>query len=131
MDRDPCNRDRRATCFEWERARSSVLSWGVIFSSALGVPPRTDDRRTRTRGILLWLNGGPSHIDTFDPEAGPHDGWTVQSHQDARAGRSAERALFRGWRSGPTRSRFVRSIRRAKRETTVARNTSVHTMGTP
>lgn len=26
------------------------------------------------KGILLWMNGGPSHIDTFDPKPGTATG---------------------------------------------------------
>ena len=42
--------------------------------------------------ILLWLNGGPSHIDTFDPKPGRADGRALQGHQGARAGDDAQRA---------------------------------------
>ena len=45
--------------------------------------------------ILLWLNGGPSHIDTFDPKPGRADGRAVQGHQDARAGHDARASTCR------------------------------------
>ncbi len=40
-------------------------AWGI--ASALSGPPRLDDRRAV---IVLWLDGGPSQLETFDPHPG-------------------------------------------------------------
>ena len=62
-------------------------------------------RRRRARAasakacILLWMNGGPSHIDTLDPKPGTR-GRTVQGDQDERARRDDLRAHAAARRAG-------------------------------
>jgi uncharacterized protein (DUF1501 family) len=46
----------------------SPLIQAQVAASASGVGPKAK------RCILLWLNGGPSHIDTFDPKPGVDSG---------------------------------------------------------
>src|ERR1700730_2137863 len=69
-------------------SRRQVLRVGV--SSAFGAlvarylwggAARADEERpAKARAcILLWLNGGPSHIDTFDPKPGRPGGGTFKS----------------------------------------------------
>jgi uncharacterized protein (DUF1501 family) len=68
MDRDPCNRDRRNLL----RVGTSAF-FGALVGRYLS--PRSafaaDGPPAKANAcILLWLNGGPSHIDTFDPKPG-------------------------------------------------------------
>jgi hypothetical protein len=49
-------------------ALASRYVWPSAASAAHAPPPRAH------ACILLWLNGGPSHIDTFDPKSGPTAG---------------------------------------------------------
>jgi hypothetical protein len=42
----------------------SAFGLGLIAANALALPPRPRARRV----ILLWMGGGVSHIDTFDPK---------------------------------------------------------------
>src|SRR5262245_8927200 len=64
--------------------RRSFLAGGLGAALSAAIPAwqlraaqqPTDDRK-KTRGkscILLWMNGGPSHIDTFDPKPGTKTG---------------------------------------------------------
>ena len=61
--------------------RRSFLSLGAAFAGALALrrgghdalaaePPPGAARAAADACILLWLNGGPSHLDTFDPKPG-------------------------------------------------------------
>ncbi|QEH34111.1 hypothetical protein OJF2_26450 [Aquisphaera giovannonii] len=56
-----------------------LASWGALAGSASGwienlaAKAATDPRR-RKACILLWMSGGPSQIDTFDPKPGHENG---------------------------------------------------------
>ena len=56
-----------------------LASWGALAGSASGwvetlaAGAATDPRR-RKACILLWMSGGPSQIDTFDPKPGHENG---------------------------------------------------------
>src|SRR5271165_1516097 len=56
-----------------------LASWGALAGSASGwletlaAGAATDPRRRRAC-ILLWMSGGPSQIDTFDPKPGHANG---------------------------------------------------------
>ncbi len=43
--------------------------------------------------ILLWMDGGPSHKDTFDPKPGTDHGRRVQADHDQRPRHPDQRAL--------------------------------------
>ena len=47
---------------------------------------------TPTRASCLWLNGGPSHIDTFDPKPGRATGGPFKAIKTRAPGHDAERA---------------------------------------
>ena len=65
-------------------SRRSFIAGGLGAALSAAVPrwqPRAAEQATavgkRDRGkscILLWMNGGPSHIDTFDPKPGTKTG---------------------------------------------------------
>jgi uncharacterized protein (DUF1501 family) len=46
--------------------------------------------------ILLWLNGGPSHVDTFDPKPGRAPGMKLSQHLPLLAERGDKLAVLRG-----------------------------------
>ncbi len=64
-----------ATCVEYKRlSRRSFLQCGALAAAGLSL---TDLLRLQAAPsaqkndkavILLWMDGGPSHIDTFDPK---------------------------------------------------------------
>ena len=68
MQRD----DRRYSCDARMRRRDAIqigiLSlWGLTSIDSLRAARATEGRRARAKGcILLWLDGGPSHLETFD-----------------------------------------------------------------
>lgn len=52
---------------------------GLVIGSFLARAARAEETGTATKGkaknvILLWMNGGPSHIDTWDPKTGKTGG---------------------------------------------------------
>jgi uncharacterized protein (DUF1501 family) len=66
-----------STSFISRSTRRDFLASGIAGTLGLAFSPAVqrllaDDapRRRATSCILLWLNGGPSHIDTFDPKPG-------------------------------------------------------------
>jgi hypothetical protein len=52
-------------------------------------------RRKAEHCILVWLDGGPSHLDTFDPKPGTPSGGPVQAIDTAVAGLKLSAALPR------------------------------------
>jgi hypothetical protein len=59
------------------RRDSLRLGLGAIFGGGLidalrlrGLAAGADDRARATRCILIWMDGGPSHYETFDPKPG-------------------------------------------------------------
>lgn len=51
--------------------RRTCLRLGALGALGLAFPGRARAAEPRAkRCILLWMHGGPSHIDTFDPKAG-------------------------------------------------------------
>ncbi len=64
----------RATYREVVASRRSVLQAGVLSAVGLGLADRAaamavGDRAARARHcILVWLDGGPSHLETWDPK---------------------------------------------------------------
>jgi Protein of unknown function (DUF1501) len=73
---NPASLSRR----EWLKLASagvigySMSGWLGQLADAAG-----NDPRRRRSCILLWMNGGPSQIDTFDPKPGHANGGTFQS----------------------------------------------------
>lgn len=45
------------------------LGWGRAFAAPAGAPAGK-----AKHVIVLWMNGGPSHVDTWDPKTGPTGG---------------------------------------------------------
>ena len=42
---------------------------GLALAGRLGAPARAAERRARARSVIqIWMWGGPSHLDTFDPK---------------------------------------------------------------
>ncbi len=77
MDCQGCDSYRRMTRREWLRRSLGaaggasflgLLDPGVLFASG------TNDARTAESVIVLWMGGGMSHIDTFDPQPGTDHG---------------------------------------------------------
>jgi uncharacterized protein (DUF1501 family) len=63
--------------FTHQPSRRAFLGAGIAGTLGLALSPTaqrllaSDGPRRRAKAcILLWLNGGPSHIDTFDPKPG-------------------------------------------------------------
>ena len=78
---------------EWLRlsaaglAACSTSGWiEALAADAAGDPQR------RRSCILLWMTGGPSQIDTFDPKPGHANGGPLQADRDERAGHPDQRA---------------------------------------
>jgi hypothetical protein len=47
---------------------------GLCAASLLSPRSARADGTTAKSCVWLWLNGGPSHIDTFDPKPGTREG---------------------------------------------------------
>jgi hypothetical protein len=45
-----------------------LATLGLTLTAALRARAATDSKKTPPSCILIWLEGGPSHIDTFDPK---------------------------------------------------------------
>src|SRR5262245_50328913 len=67
-------------------SRRAFLGTGVAGTLGWALSPAVqrlladDAPKRRARAcILLWMNGGPSHIDTFDPKPGHANGGPVQA----------------------------------------------------
>ena len=46
---------------------------GFLLANALGLPARAETQPVKAKAksvIQIWMWGGPSHLDTFDPETG-------------------------------------------------------------
>ena len=92
-------------------------SLGLVFSRFLETPVFADDAPKKAAPgpkakhvILLWMNGGPSHIDTWDPKigknAGPHKaiktavpGLVISEHMPQLAAMANKLAVIRGMTS--------------------------------
>ena len=84
---------------------------GVLGGSASGwlqtlAADAAADPRRRKSCILLWMSGGPSQIDTFDPKPGHANGGPFKPIETAvpgilarRAPAEARQARSRTWRS--------------------------------
>ena len=94
---------------------TAALAGGMSGIAGLSNPAIADTiRKNDKRVIMLWLAGGASQLETFDPKPGRADGWSVyanpyvgarRSHfgTDAENGRTA---------SQNTPQSFVRSIQK-------------------
>src|SRR5690348_15145741 len=82
-----------------------VSSW--LERTLLAAPPEGRPAGKAKHVILLWMNGGPSHIDTWDPKqgkvAGPHkaiatsvNGVTISEHLPRMARLANKIAIVRG-----------------------------------
>ncbi|NUP07248.1 MAG: DUF1501 domain-containing protein [Polyangiaceae bacterium] len=61
---------------QWLSAGAAGLLAG-LFAQASSAEEKTAGGAPKPKAkscIVLWMNGGPSHIDTFDPKAGPTGG---------------------------------------------------------
>lgn len=86
---------------------------GLLMSTWLARSARADDAKVPAKAkhvIVLWMNGGPSHIDTWDPKqgktAGPHKaiktsvpGVTISEHMPRLATKANKLAIVRGMTS--------------------------------
>jgi uncharacterized protein (DUF1501 family) len=96
------------------RAGVASVGLGLVFSEWLARTARADEgvkRAAKAKSvILLWMNGGPSHVDTWDPKqgkvAGPFKaiktrapGVLVNEHLPELAGMANELAIVRGMTS--------------------------------
>src|SRR5262245_45979591 len=65
---------------------AGVVSFSMSgWVGALGPPAPRDPQRKRAC-ILLWMNGGPSQMDTFDLKSGHANGGTFQEIDTAAPG---------------------------------------------
>jgi uncharacterized protein (DUF1501 family) len=96
------------------RAGVASVGLGLVFSEWLARAARADEgvkKSAKAKSvILLWMNGGPSHVDTWDPKrgkvAGPFKaiktrapGVMIGEHLPALAGLANELAIVRGMTS--------------------------------
>src|SRR4051812_2064773 len=65
-------------CESMTRRDSLRLGLGAVFGGGLidalrlrGLAAGADPRARSTRCILIWMDGGPSHYETFDPQPHP------------------------------------------------------------
>jgi uncharacterized protein (DUF1501 family) len=66
---------------------AAAAALGVSWSGWLpGVARAAAERKTGRSCILLWMNGGPSQLDTFDPKPGHANGGPVKAIQTAVPG---------------------------------------------
>jgi uncharacterized protein (DUF1501 family) len=85
---------------------------GLVLGTWLARTARADDAKAAKAKhvILLWMNGGPSHIDTWDPKqgkvAGPHKaiktsapGVMISEHLPRLAAKANKLAIVRGMTS--------------------------------
>ena len=79
-------------------ARRCLAAAGVVgFSTSGWIETLAADAAGRPAAaarscILLWMTGGPSQIDTFDPKPGHANGGDVQGDRDRGAGHPDQRA---------------------------------------
>ena len=75
--------------------------------------PPTPSQAKAKAVIQIWMWGGPSHLDTFDPEAGGGQRLLRPAEQADRHQRGRDpdrRAAARCWPSRPTSTRIIRSM---------------------
>jgi hypothetical protein len=84
---------------------------GLVMTTWLSRPALAEATKKKAKHvILLWMNGGPSHIDTWDPKtgkvAGPHKaiktsvpGLSISEHLPRLARKANELAIVRGMTS--------------------------------
>ena len=65
-------------------SRRALLTGGLGGLLSLSIPrwqarAAAAGQTTRKSCILLWMNGGPSHIDTFDPKPGAPTGGSFKA----------------------------------------------------
>jgi hypothetical protein len=83
---------------------------GLLFSRFLEMPAQAAGSPKAKHLIVLWMNGGPSHIDTWDPKtgknAGPHKaiktavpGLMISEHMPQLAAMANKLAVIRGMTS--------------------------------
>ena len=92
MDRSPSPLPRLT-----RRQMLRLASAGAIGASASGwietlAEAAATDPRRRKSCILLWMTGGPSQIDTFDPKPGHANGGPFKPIETAVPGILARRA---------------------------------------
>ena len=63
-------------------------SAGLWLAGTLGraLAQEAPAKRTAEHAILVWLDGGPSHLDTFDPKPGHKNGGPVKAIPTAADG---------------------------------------------
>ena len=101
--------------------RRDFLRVGTLGTAALSLPALLRGRAMAaaqgqpskdTSVIWLWLGGGPTHIETFDPKMDAPAG--ISQHRrrrrDKRARHQIRRRLCRAWRSAPSNMAIVRSF---------------------
>lgn len=78
--------------FRSEYTRRDALRIGVASAAGLAYSPllpalaRAAEGKKHRACILLWMPGGPSQLDTFDPKPGHKNGGPVQAIETAAAG---------------------------------------------
>ena len=105
--------EQRAAAFPARGAAAGLLArpgccWPATWPCR---PSRSRRRRRQAKAksvIQIWLWGGPSHLDTFDPkpEAGnDYCGPLEQAHRHQRRRASGSASCCRCWPSRPTSTR--------------------------
>src|SRR5215207_9373289 len=70
----------------WQLAAAGVAACSTSgWIEALAADAAADPRRRRSC-ILLWMTGGPSQLDTFDPKPGHANGGPFQAIETAAPG---------------------------------------------
>jgi len=86
MDRSPASSPRLTRRQMFRLASAGVLGGSASgWLQALAADAATDPRR-RKSCVLLWMSGGPSQIDTFDPKPGHANGGPYKPIQTAVPG---------------------------------------------
>ena len=103
-----------ATACNSASARCSAAGWSRALRARRRGRGREHARRRPRRCILIWMDGGPTHYETFDPKPDAPDGVSAASSRPI-ADRSARRPLLRAHDAAggesATSSRSIRSIR--------------------
>jgi hypothetical protein len=119
------SRHRQPSAGSLSRRRLLAGGLGFWLAQRLGVAPASADEApgpaVAAACIVLWMNGGPSHLDTFDPKrgevAGPfrsiasrQPGVRFGEHLPQLADRADKLALIRGMTSKEGNHRRARYL---------------------
>ena len=70
--------------------------FAYAMSNGMGPLFAQDSKGAAKRIVVLWMSGGPSHIDTFDPKPGEDTGGEAYDPHDGRSVDSVKKPSNRG-----------------------------------